>query len=115
MKMKFCFVRDLFKCAKIAFYIAVGVAIFATIIFCIFYDKHHMNLFGYIKNCLYYTGCFGFLVSVGFFVQKNATRPLVYQNEWRKIFYRLNLGFVIMFIGLMICMVGMLIQLITES
>ncbi|MCR1898445.1 hypothetical protein NSA47_05500 [Irregularibacter muris] len=109
--MTFKILKDIFKCAKLALFISSGIAVFFTLIYFIFYQGKDISLFGFIKNALYYIGCFGFLISAGFFIQKNATRPLTYQDAWNKMFSVLNLGLVIMFVSLFICFYGMIVQI----
>ena len=113
--MKSGIIKDVFKCAKVALFIAIGISIFFTIIYYIFYNNGNLSLFNFIKNNLYYIGCFGFLISAAFFIQRNATRPLKYQDSWNKMFSKLNLGLVIMFISFFICLYGMIIQFSIES
>lgn len=112
--MKSGILKDIFKCTKLAFFISLGIAIFFTLIYFIFYSSNDISLLNFIKNNLYYVGSFGLLISSGFFVQKNATRPLKYQDSWNKMFSKLNLGLVIMFVSLFICFYGMIIQLSLE-
>jgi hypothetical protein len=113
--MKSGILKDIFKCTKIALFISVGISIFFTSIYYIFYNSGSSSLLYFIKNNLYYIGCFGFLISSGFFIQKNATRPLKYQDSWNRMFNKLNLGMVIMFVSLFICLYGMIIQLSLEA
>lgn len=113
--LKSAILKDIFKCTKIALFISLGIAIFFTLIYYIFYSNNDISLLNFIKNNLYYVGCFGFLISSGFFIQKNATRPLTYQDSWNKMFSKLNLGFVVMFVSLFICFYGMIIQLSLET
>ena len=115
--MKPGILKDILKCAELALFITIGVFIFFTAIYYIFYNNNNSpsSLFNFIKNNLYYIGCFGFLLCSGFFVQKKATRPLIYQDSWNKMFNKLNLGMVVLFISLFICLNGMIIQLLLES
>jgi hypothetical protein len=113
--MKLGILKDILKCAKVALFIAMGISIFFTFIYYIFYNNNHSSLLNFIKNNLYYIGSFGFLICSGFFIQKNAIRPLKYQDAWNKMFNKLNLGLVVMFISLFICLYGMVIQLTLES
>lgn len=112
--MKSSLIHDLINCTKIAFYIASGAAVFFTLIYLIFYNNGDANIFVFIKNSLYYIGCFGFLISAAFFIKRDGTRPLHHEEQWKKHFHRFNLGFVVMWISLFICIFGMLIQLILE-
>jgi hypothetical protein len=113
--MKFGILKDIFKCGKVAFFITMGISTFFTVVYYIFYNNSHPSLLDFIKNNLYYIGCFGFLICSGFFIQKNAVRPLKYQDSWNKMFSKLNLGLVVMFVSLFICMYGMVIQIALES
>ncbi len=110
--MKSGLIHDLIKCIKIAFFIALAAAVLFSIIYFIFYNNG--NVFVFIKNSLYYIGCFGLLISAAFFIRRDATRPLKHEDDWKKLFYKFNLGFVIMWISLFVCIFGMLIQLISE-
>lgn len=112
--MKSGFTKDILKCAKISLFIAVGIFLIFGLIYFTFYNNGTTSLSFFLKDSLYYIGCFGFLISIGFFMQKNATRPLKYQDQWNKMFSKLNLGFSIMFISFFICLYGMAIQLIVE-
>ena len=112
--MKFALIKDILKCAKIAFYIAVGTFIFFGIVYYLFNSRNSISLFNVIKNIFYYIGCFGLLISSAFFIQKNAVRPLNNHDAWSKMFRKLNLGLVIMFISLFICLYGMMIQILLE-
>jgi len=109
--MNFRIVKDILKCAKLAIFITLGIAVFFMLIFYIFYGVRGISLLNFIKNALYYIGSFGLLISTGFFVQKNGTRPLANYETWKKMFSNLNLGFVIMFISLFICLYGMFLQI----
>lgn len=113
--MKFAILKDILKCTKIALFISVGISILFTSIYYIFYNNGSSSLLYFIKNNLYYIGCFGLLISSGFFIQKNATRPLKYQDSWNKMFSKLNLGMVVMFVSLFICLCGIVIQLSLEA
>lgn len=113
--MKSGIFKDILKCTKIALLISIAISIFFTAIYYIFYNSGSSSLLYFIKNNLYYIGCFGFLISSGFFIQKNATRPLKYQDSWNRMFSKLNLGMVVMFVSLFICLYGMIIQLSLET
>lgn len=113
--MKFYLIKDILKCAKFALYITFGIFAFFGIIHYLFYSKNIINLFNTIKNTFYYIGCFGLLISSGFFIQKNAVRPLDNNDAWIKMFHKLNLGLVMMFISLFICLLGMIIQILLET
>lgn len=106
--------KDIFKCAKIALYISIGAFIFFGLIYFLFYSHRDIGFLSYIKNNLYYIGCFGLIICCGFFIKKNANRSFKYQDDWNKMFNKLNLGFVVMFISLFICFYGMVIQLSIE-
>lgn len=113
--MKKTLFYDIIKCAKLAFLISLIISVFFGIIFFISTTHSTVPMLNFIKNGLYYIGCFGFLISGGFFIQRNANRPLNYNEKWRQLFSRLNLGLVIMFISLFICFYGMLIQVFIEA
>lgn len=113
--MKFYLIKDILRCAKFAFYIAIGIFVFFGIIHYLFYSKNILSLFNTVKNSFYYIGCFGLLISSGFFIQKNAVRPLDNNDAWVKMFHKLNLGFVMLFISLFICSLGMIIQILLEA
>lgn len=112
--MRFKIARDILKCAKIALFISIGAFILFGLIYIMFYTHRNINFLNFMKNNLYYIGCFGFLICSGFFIQKNANRSLEYQDEWNKMFHKLNLGLVVMFISFFICLYGMIIQLSLE-
>lgn len=109
------FLKDIVKCSKIALFISLGITFLFGIIYYLFFSKSLLILFTFIKNSLYYIGCFGFLISCGFFIKRDANRPLDYEDEWREKFKKLSLSFVILFISFFICLYGMVIQVFLES
>lgn len=106
--------KDIFKCMKVAFLISIIIFVLFSIIYYLFYGNSSVTILYFIKDRLYNIGCLGFLISVGFFMQRNATRPLTYRQKWETMFRKLNLGIVIMVISLFICIYGMVIQSFIE-
>jgi len=107
-------IKDILKCAKVALLVAAIVLIIFSVIYYLFYSGGSIPILPFLKDRLYNIGCFGFLISAGFFVQRDATRPLDYHKQWKKIFHRFNLGIVIMTVSFFTCLYGMLIQLFLE-
>ncbi|MDF2673494.1 MAG: hypothetical protein K0R09_1759 [Clostridiales bacterium] len=106
--------KDISKCARIALYISIGAFIIFGVIYLLFYSNRDIGFFYYMKNNLYYVGCIGLVICCGFFIKKNANRSFKYQDDWNRMFHKLNLAFVIFFISLFICLYGMIIQLLLE-
>jgi hypothetical protein len=103
-------IKDLVKCAVISIPFSAAFAIISGVISFIVYRGNVEAVLDVIKRTLYYTGMLGLGLSVGFFIQRDATRPLLYNDEWKKRFSVLNLGFVIMLVSLFICIAGMVVQ-----
>lgn len=108
-------IKDILKCIKLALFIVLGICLLFGGIYLLFYSRSNTMFLNFLKNSLYYIGCFGLLISTGFLIQKNANRDFDYQEVWNKMFCRLNLGFVILFVSLFICLSGMAIQLFVEA
>jgi len=108
------FLKDVFKCAKVALVALAIVWIIFGMVYYLFYCGSSVPVLMFIKDRLYNVGCFGFLVSVGFFMQRDATRPLDNRKQWENMFKKFNLGIVIMTVSVFICFYGMIIQLFLE-
>jgi hypothetical protein len=110
MKKLAVYILDVGKCILASIICSIIIGAFAGIISLLVYGFNGLLIMEGIKKGLYYTGMLGLLLSAGFFMQRDATRPLAYNIEWKKYFEKLNLGFVIMFVSLFTCSIGMLIQ-----
>lgn len=108
-------IKDILKCGIISFITCLVICAFLGIVHVIFISSNMLAVFNFIKSSLYYIGSFGLFISAGFFIQKNGTRPLSYNDKWREHFSKLNLGLVIMFISLFMCFNGMVIQYFLEK
>ena len=106
--------KDILKCGKIALFISIGAFIFFGLIYLLFSSYRDISFLSYMKNNLYYIGCIGLIICCGFFIKKNANRSFKYQDDWNRMFHKLNLAFVIFSISLFICFYGMMIQLFLE-
>ncbi|KRQ87125.1 hypothetical protein ABG79_00923 [Caloramator mitchellensis] len=110
--------KGLFRDIIISMAIGAGISLVLVSIswvICLFLYRGEINstLF-FIKNALYYVGIFTLFLSAAFFMQRNATRPLEYEDEWKEHFKVLNLGLVILFIAIAITTTGMLLHFIIE-
>lgn len=106
---------DIVKCLLIGIITSLAIAFIVGLFGFIIHKGNSNQIFELIKRFLYYIGMLGLLLSCGFFVQRDATRPLIYNDEWKKYFKQLHLGFVIMFINLSLCLIGMIIQILIEA
>lgn len=107
-------IKDILKCAKVALLVAAIVSVLFGIIYYLFYRGGSIPVLQFLKDRLYNAGCLGFLISAGFFMQRDATRPLDYHKQWKRMFRRFNLGIVIMTVSFFVCFYGMIIQLFIE-
>lgn len=69
-----------------------------------------VHLYNRVKNAAYYVSALGLMLSAAFFITRDGTRPLIYNDEWRKHFVVLNLALVIMFISFTIGISAMIFQ-----
>lgn len=113
-KLKYLF-RDLIKCLKYALLATIILSSLTFIFFVIINKSINLWLLSDIIRHLYYLGCLILFLSVCFFFQNNTLRPLPHKKEWKEKFRVLPLHFVIMFMGLFICSMGMLLQFVFES
>lgn len=110
MKQMVNFLFDILKCLILALIISLVILSISGAIYFLLYKGDLMGILNSVKRANYTIGIVGLFLSSGFFVQRNATRPLVYHEEWRNHFKFFNLGFVIMFISLFVCSFGMVAQ-----
>lgn len=110
MKQIAYFLLDIIKCYILSALISLVILIISWAIGLLFYRGDLLVLLNSVKKASYVIGIIGLFLSSGFFIQRNATRPLVYHEEWREWFKFLNLGFVIMFVSLFVCSFGMIAQ-----
>ncbi|MDO6353697.1 hypothetical protein Q3V94_01175 [Caloramator sp. CAR-1] len=115
MKKIRLFINDALKAMGIGFAISLIILSISWAICFIVYKGNTFLVFNGVKNSLYYIGILILFLSAAFFIQRDATRPLNYEDEWKKHFKVLNLGFVILFIGIAINVAGMVIQNIIEK
>ena len=114
MKKVTGFTLDLLKCIALGIILSVVVGLISGIIFAIIHKGNMLSTFEGIKRMLYYFGVLGLLLSAAFFVQKDGIKPLIYDKEWKQYFSVLNIGFVIFFMNITICMIGMFLQIYLE-
>lgn len=110
MKKLAAYIIDIGKCILISIFCALIIGVLAGLISLIAYGFDSFMIGDGIKRGLYYIGMFGLFISAGFFMQRDGTRPLAYNYEWKKYFKKFNLGFVIMFVSLFVCSIGMVLQ-----
>ncbi|MCX7904935.1 MAG: hypothetical protein N2486_10560 [Caloramator sp.] len=109
------FIKDALKAMGIGLVLSLIILSISWAICFIMYRGNTFLVFNGVKNSLYYIGILILFLSAAFFVQRDATRPLNYEDEWKKHFKVLNLGLVILFIGIAINIVGMVIQNLIEK
>lgn len=109
------FIKDALKAMGIGFILSLIILSISWVICFIMYGGNTFLVFNGVKNSLYYIGIITLFLSAAFFIQRDATRPLNYEDEWKKHFKVLNLGFVILFIGIAINVAGMIVQNIIEK
>ena len=114
MKKIIALTLDILKCIALGIILSVTVGLIIGIIFAIIHKGNMISIFEGIKKAIYYIGGLGLLLSAAFFVQKDGIRPLVYDKEWKKYFSVLNVGFVIFFMNITICIIGMFLQMYLE-
>lgn len=110
MKKILYFLQDILKCVVVGLVISLGVSIISGIILLIIFGTNAAMVFGWIKAVNYFVGAMGLLLSGGFFIKRDGTRPFVYKEQWKKLFKQMNIGFVILVIGITIIFVGTIIQ-----
>lgn len=110
MKKSLYFLQDILRCMVVGFAISLGLSIISGLILLIIFGTNAALVFGWIKSINYFVGAMGLLLSGGFFMKRDGTRPLIYKDEWKKYFKQMNIGFVVMFISLFIVLVGVLIH-----
>lgn len=109
------FITDILKCFAVALGIFLIILSISWAICFIMYRGDTLALLNAVKRGSYFIGIMGLFLSSGFFLQRNATRPLVYSEQWKSYFRFLNLGFVIMFVGFFLCSIGMIVQNFAEK
>lgn len=108
-------ILDFLKCIALGIILSAAIGLVSGIIYAIIYKGSTIDILEGVKRMLYYIGGLGLLLSAAFFVQKDGIRPLVYDKEWKHYFSIMNLGFVILFMNLTICIIGMILQMHLEG
>lgn len=115
MKKVMKFILDFLKCIALGIIISAAIGLVSGIVYAIIYKGSTIEILDGIKRMLYYIGGLGLLLSAAFFIKKDGIRPLIYDKEWKRYFAIMNLGFVIFFMNLTICIIGMLLQMHLEG
>lgn len=93
---------DVLRCICIGILIALGLGVFITLIALIF----RLDILRVLYTSWISTGCFGMFIGGMSFLWPNTQRPLDYRTDWEKYFKKLNIGYVILLIGLTILILG---------
>jgi hypothetical protein len=105
---------DVLKCIGIGSLIAIGIGIITGVI-AIIASGANLNLtLEWIKRVVYIVGGLGLFLSAGTFAQRDGTRPLIYNEQWKTHFKNLNIGFVFLAISFSIVVWGIMVQNIIE-
>lgn len=115
MNSCFNFFKDILRCLYVGFCISAGILLLSGLILLIIYGLDIFKILSVATSVLYFAGSLGLFLSAGFFMKRDGTRPLVYKDQWKKYFKKLNIGFVVMFISLSIIVAGVIMQYIIEK
>lgn len=108
-RVKYLFV-DLFKCIGIGFIISLAIAVITGLIAILFSWGNILLSLEWVKRVIYFIGGLGLFLSAGAFLQRDATRPFVYNEEWKAHFKIFNIGFVMMLISFSVLVFGMMVH-----
>lgn len=114
MKSILYLIKDILKCIIIGVIISLGLSLLASLVLIILYGNKTVSILEGIKSVNYFFGAMGMLLSGGFFMKRDGTRPFIYKEEWKGHFKKMNIGFVIMFIGMAVIAFGVVIQCYIE-
>lgn len=101
---------DILKCIGIGSIIAIAFGIVTGLIAIIASGGDTTLTLDWIKRVVYIIGGLGLLLSGGAFAQRDGTRPLVYEEQWKTHFKALNIGFVFLIISLSVVVWGMMVH-----
>jgi magnesium-transporting ATPase (P-type) len=94
---------DVLRSICIGILIALGLGVFITLIALIF----RLDILQVLFSAWIFTGCIGMFIGGMSFLWPNTQRPLDHRDDWEKYFKKLNIGFVILFIGITILILGL--------
>lgn len=101
---------DVLKCIVIGSIIAVGIGIITGLIAIVSSWGNLSTTLDWIKRVIYIVGGLGLFLSAGTFAQRDGTRPLVYNEQWKKYFKTMNIGVVFLFISFSVVTWGMMVH-----
>jgi hypothetical protein len=105
---------DILKCAGIGVAISLAIAIITGLLAILFSWGNIPLSMEWIKRVVYFIGGLGLFLSAGAFIQREGTRPFVYNEEWKAHFKIFNFGFVVMLISFSVIVCGMIVQNLLE-
>lgn len=115
MNSCFNFFKDILRCLYVGICISIGILLLSGVILFIIYGFNIFKILSGATSVIYFAGSLGLFLSAGFFMKRDGTRPLVYKDQWKKYFKKLNIGFVVMLVSLSIIVIGVIMQYIIEK
>lgn len=98
----FMLFKDILRCVFIGCVVGLGLSVFAVLTALVF----RYNVGELVYRFEFYAGMLALLVAGLSFFRPDTTRPFDYEDRWKAYFKKLNIAFVIMFIGLTLVTIG---------
>jgi len=102
------YIKDVARCIYIGILIAAGIGVVMVIAALVFRG----DILDILYRAYIYIGCLAISVAGISFLMPKTLRPLDYNEDWERYFSKLNIGYVILLIGLTLLAAGVVLSII---